>query len=111
MIRLENIYKSYHKDVYALQDVSLEVKKGEIYGLVGKNGAGKTTLMNIAAGLLEPTGGACHYEDKEKAVGYLPDIPAFFAFLQPGNILHFLHQAPIWRKKKQRSVLTSSLTW
>ena len=90
MIKLKNIYKSYHNDVYVLKDVSLEVKKGEIYGLVGKNGAGKTTLMNIVSGLLKPTSGTCHYEDGEKAVGYLPDIPAFFAYFTAREYLAFL---------------------
>lgn len=43
--------------IKALDDVSLEVKKGEIYGIVGKNGAGKSVLMNILAGLLPATEG------------------------------------------------------
>lgn len=90
MIRLENLYKSYHNDIYVLKNVSLEVKKGEIYGLVGKNGAGKTTLMNIACGLLKPTSGTCHYEEREKAVGYLPDIPAFFTYFTAREYLAFL---------------------
>jgi ABC-type sugar transport system ATPase subunit len=43
--------------IVALEDVSMEVKKGEIYGIVGKNGAGKSVLMNVIAGLLPATSG------------------------------------------------------
>ena len=43
--------------IVALDDVAMEVKKGEIYGIVGKNGAGKSVLMNVLAGLLPATGG------------------------------------------------------
>ncbi len=43
--------------IVALDDVSMEVKKGEIYGIVGKNGAGKSVLMNVLAGLLPATSG------------------------------------------------------
>ncbi len=43
--------------IVALDDVSIEVKKGEIYGIVGKNGAGKSVLMNVIAGLIPATSG------------------------------------------------------
>lgn len=43
--------------IVALDDVAMEVKKGEIYGIVGKNGAGKSVLMNVLAGLLPATAG------------------------------------------------------
>jgi len=46
MISIQNISKSY-KEVQAVRDISLEVKKGELFGLIGPDGAGKTTLMRI----------------------------------------------------------------
>jgi lipopolysaccharide transport system ATP-binding protein len=49
--------KSYHRDFYALKDINLDVKKGEILGIVGKNGSGKSTLLKIIAGVLTPTKG------------------------------------------------------
>lgn len=45
-------------EVQALTDVSLEIRQGEIFGLIGKNGAGKTTLTKIIATLVQPTGGS-----------------------------------------------------
>ncbi len=50
--------KKYHKDFYALKNVSFSVKKGEILGIVGRNGSGKSTLLKIISGILQPTEGS-----------------------------------------------------
>lgn len=57
VISLNGISKKYDK-FYAVDNVSLNVKKGDIYGLVGKNGAGKTTLFKLILGLSNPSGGS-----------------------------------------------------
>ena len=49
--------KVCHKDYYALRDVSFEVGKGEIIGIVGRNGSGKSTILKILTGVLNPTAG------------------------------------------------------
>lgn len=49
--------KSYHKDYYALNNLSFEIKKGECVGLLGVNGAGKSTILKIITGVLNPTEG------------------------------------------------------
>lgn len=46
-----------HRDFWALKDVSLEVKQGEVFGVIGKNGAGKSTMLKVVSRVLRPTGG------------------------------------------------------
>lgn len=80
MIKVKNISKSY-KDVRALNDISFEVKDGELFGLIGPDGAGKTTLMRILVTLLYPGGGSARmagfdvvkdYREIRRIVGYMP---------------------------------------
>lgn len=77
MITLTNVTKSYGTRV-AVNGVSLEVKKGEIFGLVGPDGAGKTTIIRMLAGLLTPTSGtltvlgAANPENIKEHLGYVP---------------------------------------
>jgi len=56
MICIDQVTKKY-TDITAVNDVSLKIQKGHIYGLLGPNGAGKTTLINILCGLLPATSG------------------------------------------------------
>lgn len=80
MIKIENLSKKYAK-VNALKNISLEVKKGEIFGLIGPDGAGKTTMMRIITTLLEFDSGnvsVCgldpikEYKELRKKLGYMP---------------------------------------
>ena len=57
MFQCRNIRKSYHSSVVALNDVSLEVAPGEIFGIIGTSGAGKSTLLRMANGLEVPDSG------------------------------------------------------
>ncbi len=62
-IELKNIHKRF-PGVYALKDVSLDVKPGEVHALVGENGAGKSTLIKIIAGFHQPDDGECRIDGK-----------------------------------------------
>ena len=60
--------KKYHKEFYALKNINLEIKKGEVLGIVGVNGAGKSTLLKIIAGVLTPTSGRITVNGKLNAI-------------------------------------------
>ena len=50
-------HKNYHRDFYALNGISFDVKKGETVGIIGTNGSGKSTILKIITGVLTPTTG------------------------------------------------------
>lgn len=56
VLKTNNLTKQYNKNV-VLDNVNITIKKGDIYGLIGRNGAGKTTLMKIITTLASPTSG------------------------------------------------------
>ena len=64
---------------HALKNISIEIKKGEFFGIVGRNGSGKSTLLKILAGIYQPTKGNVHTEGKlvpfiELGVGFNPEL-------------------------------------
>lgn len=65
MIEISNVNFSYSKKHLLFNDLSLNLKPGNIYGLLGRNGAGKTTLLKIISGMLSPQNGLC-FLDKKK---------------------------------------------
>ncbi len=80
----------------AVDDVSLEVQAGEVYGLIGPNGSGKSTTMKVLLGLLRPTSGQCAIFGRDSArvdsredVGYLPENPYFYKHLTGREMLRF----------------------
>ena len=84
------------RELTAVSDVSLEVKSGEVYGLIGPNGSGKSTTMKVLLGLLRATSGKCAIFGRDSArvdsreeVGYLPENPYFYKHLTGGETLAF----------------------
>ncbi len=87
MIQLKNIHKKF-KDKLALNNLSLEVKSGEIYGLLGANGAGKSTTLNLLLGFLTPDEGEIAMIDtnensiiKQDKIGYIPENVNLYPYL------------------------------
>src|SRR3990167_4112102 len=72
-------WRRYQSDFWALQDVSFEVHRGEVVGVVGRDGAGKSTLLQLVCGTLEATSGKIHVHGRvaallELAAGFSPDF-------------------------------------
>jgi len=98
MIQLNKISKSFD-GVHAVRNLSLTVKKGEIFGLVGPNGAGKTTTIRIMTGLLHPDEGSVSMGSysiinepiKAKSIlGYVPDRAFLYEKLTAREFLKFI---------------------
>lgn len=83
VIETKNIFKRY-RNKFAVNDVSVHVKRGDIYGLIGKNGAGKTTLMKLILGLANPTKGEVYLfggtdlDGARKRIGSLIEDPGLY---------------------------------
>ena len=81
MIRIDHVTRKFN-GFTAVDDVSFEINKGQIVGLLGHNGAGKTTIMKMLTGYLEPTSGSIYVDDLkigretekiQSKLGYLPE--------------------------------------
>lgn len=60
--------KSYHKDFYAVNDITFDIKKGETLGIIGKNGSGKSTLLKMITGVLNPSAGSIEVNGRISAL-------------------------------------------
>ena len=60
--------KTYHQEFFALKNINLDIKKGEVLGIVGINGAGKSTLLKIIAGVVTPSGGNLQVNGRVNAI-------------------------------------------
>lgn len=86
--------KKYHKEFVALNNISFDVKKGEIVGIVGKNGSGKSTLLKIITGVLNPTSGTVNIEGKisallELGAGFNQELSGLENIYLNGTIMGF----------------------
>ncbi|MBE6655750.1 MAG: ATP-binding cassette domain-containing protein [Ruminococcaceae bacterium] len=100
MIRVEHLSKRYGNR-YALDDVSFEIEKGEIVGLLGANGAGKSTTMNILTGYLSATEGEVYVDGvnvldepmaAKRKIGYLPEQPPLYFDMTVREYLDFVYE-------------------
>lgn len=108
MIEINHLVKKYG-DHTAVDDLSLTVEPGKIYGFLGPNGAGKSTTMNIITGYLGATSGEViinghdifkEPEEAKKCIGYLPEIPPLYVDM---TVLEYLNFAAELKKLDKRS--------
>ena len=105
MIEVRALTKKYG-DFTAVDDISLEVRRGEIFGFLGPNGAGKTTTIRILAGLSLPTTGVVIIDGTDvvadairikSMTGYVPDRPFLYEKLTGRELLQFV--ANLYRRE------------
>ena len=98
MLRIEHLTKTYG-DKKAVDDLSLHIRAGEIYGFIGHNGAGKTTTIKSCCGILQFEQGGIYVDGvsiREDPIGckqkiaYLPDNPDLYEFLSGVKYLNFI---------------------
>ena len=82
--------------VHAVRGIDMNIRQGEVYGLIGPNGSGKSTLMKALLGLVRPTEGSCSIfgrsslaPDSKEEVGFLPENPYFYKFLTGAETVSF----------------------
>lgn len=100
-VEIRNLVKDFRpagrkEPLRAVDDVSLTIGAGEVYGLIGPNGSGKSTTMKALLGLVQPDSGSCRIfgndslrVDSRQQVGFLPENPYFYKHLSGAETLRF----------------------
>lgn len=111
MIEVKNLVKKYG-DYVAVDHLSFQIEKGQVYGFLGPNGAGKSTMMNIMTGYIASTEGEVFIdgfhivdepEEAKRRIGYLPEIPPLYVNMTVGEYLGFAAQIKKIAKKERGS--------
>lgn len=100
-VMIDNISKKYSgkklKNFYAVNSLSLNIEKGEVFGFLGPNGAGKSTTIKAIMGLITPDSGEITINgipsgktESRRLIGYLPENPSFFDTLSGREYLRFV---------------------
>ena len=98
MLKIENLTKTYGQKK-AVDNLSLEIENGHIYGFIGHNGAGKTTTLKSIAGIMEFDQGNIYIDNKsikeeplacKKVMAYIPDNPDLYEYLTGIKYLNFI---------------------
>jgi len=99
LIELTGVTKIYRSGVKAVDNLSLTVQSGELFGFIGPNGAGKSTTIKMMVGLLEPTSGSIKIDgydirtqplEVKKSIAYVPDNPDIYEKLTGIEYLNFI---------------------
>lgn len=111
ILKVENIYKEYDK-TQVVKGISLNIKKGEIFGLLGPNGAGKSTTISMITGLVKKTSGEITYEENTNSIakwkeniGLVPqDFALYFDLTAYENVAFFCSLYGYKRKELKKGV-------
>ncbi len=119
-VNIENLVKSFG-DLVAVNEVTFEVREGEIYGILGPNGAGKTTTVKCLMGLLDPDTGSTQVYgvnslddpiEVKRLVGYVPEEHQLYESLTPRELFEFvasIRELPPERTNKRIKEMVKAL--
>ncbi len=120
MIEITNVSKSYgNSQVRAVDNISVSVKNGEIFGFLGPNGAGKTTTIKMITGVLKPNTGTIIVDsvnlaedalEAKKRIGYVTDNPELFSQIKAFEYLNFIgdvYEVPTAERKERVEYYTN----
>lgn len=113
ILKIENVSKRFQSK-FALDDVSMEIYNGEIFGLLGPNGAGKTTLIRIINQIIQPDSGTIYFDQEPlkqrhlESIGYLPEERGLYRSMKVLDHLVFLGQL---RGLKKNEAINKSEFW
>ncbi|GAA0182501.1 ABC transporter ATP-binding protein [Clostridium sediminicola] len=117
MIKIENLIKRYGSDI-AVDNVSLSINKGEVFGLLGPNGAGKSTTIRIMMGLLKANSGIVKINDKaisknsldiKRILGYVPQELAIYENMSAKENVEFFGRLYGLRGKELKNRVNETL--
>jgi ABC-2 type transport system ATP-binding protein len=120
MIIAKNVTKRYNHGFTAVNDMSLHIHKGDIYGFLGPNGAGKTTTIRMLTGLLTPTEGTIKIEGMEvgknlqqvkRSIGVLPESHGYYNGMTGYEYLHLFAELYGIPKAKRKERVKEILQW
>jgi len=110
LIELTGVTKIYRSGVKAVDNLSLTVQSGELFGFIGPNGAGKSTTIKMMVGLLEPTSGSIKIDgydirtqplEVKKSIAYVPDNPDIYEKLTGIEYLNFIADGVLVEVRKR----------
>lgn len=107
LLKLENVTKKY-KDKTVVDNLSLNISKGEVFALLGANGAGKTTTIKMILGLAKVSSGKIEIEEGAK-IGYSPETPYFPPYLTAMEVMSYYAGIEGDKTKKDKRYLKSLL--
>jgi len=118
MLKIEHLTKTYGEKK-AVDDLSLHIHAGEIYGFIGHNGAGKTTTLKSVAGILRFDGGEILVDGKsvrtqplecKKMIAYIPDNPDLYEYMTSIKYLNFIADISSSRGTSRLSAIMTALS-
>ena len=110
MIEVKNVTKKYGSTV-AVENISFDVKDGEIVGFLGQNGAGKSTTMNMITGFIDPTDGQIIVNGNDiskkprkakKQIGYMPESVPLYYELTPKEFVSYMAELKLVKRNERK---------